>query len=246
MAMDDDRTWIPVDESRARTHVEEIDPQRAHEGASAKADSFISVIEEGTFLRECIRRSIQSALSSPVITYSTVSELEGQLRHAAPRLVILSVMQSNEASATALKVLLELVPTVPVIVLSAVDDVDLARTALRLGAKGYIPVTMGFEIAVEALRFVLAGGAYVPADYLTARQPHVAPFRSSPPGAVTGRELAVIRAIQQGKSNKTIAYDLCMCETTVKAHVRNVMKELEAKNRTQLAIKAQNNPPSDA
>ena len=37
-----------------------------------------------------------------------------------------------------------------------------------------------------------------------------------------------------------------MCETTVKAHVRNVMKKLEAKNRTQLAIKAQNNPPSDA
>ena len=197
--------------SRAQEHMwRKLTRNARTKAPSAKADSFISVIEEGTFLRECIRRSIQSALSSPVITYSTVSELEGQLRHAAPRLVILSVMQSNEASATALKVLLELVPTVPVIVLSAVDDVDLARTALRLGAKGYIPVTMGFEIAVEALRFVLAGGAYVPADYLTARQPHVAPFRSSPPGARQGansRSFARSSKVSRTKSSPTS----CVC-----------------------------------
>jgi DNA-binding NarL/FixJ family response regulator len=64
---------------------------------------------------------------------------------------------------------------------------------------------------------------------------------SQPPrtGLVTGRELAVIRAIQKGKSNKVIAYDLNMCESTVKVHVRNVMRKLEAKNRTDVAIKAQ-------
>jgi DNA-binding NarL/FixJ family response regulator len=100
---------------------------------------------------------MQSAFALPVITYSTVSELEGQLQKAPPGLVILSLMQGNQASVSALKPLLELVPTVPVIVLASVDDVDLARTVLRLGAKGYIPVTEGFEIAMEAVRFVLDG-----------------------------------------------------------------------------------------
>ena len=58
-----------------------------------------------------------------------------------------------------------------------------------------------------------------------------------PSGGVTAREVAVIRALQQGKSNKVIAYELNMCESTVKVHVRNLMKKMKAKNRTDLAIK---------
>jgi hypothetical protein len=66
-------------------------------------------------------------------------------------------MQGNQSRLSTLKVLLELVPTIPVIVFASVDDVDLARTALRLGATGYVPVTKGFDIAGEAVRFVLGG-----------------------------------------------------------------------------------------
>ena len=93
---------------------------------------------------------------------------------------------------------------------------------------------MEFAIAVEAVQLVLAGGTYVPADYLDF--PCVAATPSAAPGRVTNRELAVVRAIKQGKSNKTIAYDLNMCESTVKVHVRNIMKKLNAKNRTQIAM----------
>jgi DNA-binding NarL/FixJ family response regulator len=152
--MGDDRASVPLDGVRATTRVEKIDPQRADEGASAKG--FIAVIESRASLRDWIRHGMQSAFSLPIISYSSVSELEGQLRQALPDLVIFSLMQSNEASVSALKVLLELVPTVPVIVLASFDEVDLARTALRLGAKGYIPVTKEFCIAREATRFVLA------------------------------------------------------------------------------------------
>ena len=44
--------------------------------------------------------------------------------------------------------------------------------------------------------------------------------------ALTKRELSVIQAIQQGKSNKIIAYQLNMCESTVKVHLRNIMRKL--------------------
>jgi len=56
---------------------------------------------------------------------------------------------------------------------------------------------------------------------------------------LSDRELAVVRAIQQGKPNKIIAYQLGMCESTVKVHVRNVMKKLKARNRTEVAVRAQ-------
>ena len=56
---------------------------------------------------------------------------------------------------------------------------------------------------------------------------------------VTPRELAVIRAIRNGKSNKVIAYELGMCESTVKVHVRRIMKKLNAKNRTDAVMKSE-------
>jgi DNA-binding NarL/FixJ family response regulator len=147
-----DKTHVPLDGVPAMTHPDEA---RADERASAKG--FIAVIESRVSLREWIRNSMQSAFSLPIILYSSVSELEGQLPQASPDLVIFSLTQSNEASVSALKLLLELVPTVPVIVFASVDDIDLARTAIRHGAKGYIPCTSGFDIAVEAVRFVLTG-----------------------------------------------------------------------------------------
>jgi DNA-binding NarL/FixJ family response regulator len=112
--------------------------------------------------------------------------------------------------------------------------------AIRHGAKGYIPVTTKFGIMIEAVRFVLAGGTYVPMDCLLARDGlGDAPPRYPPTTSLfTAHELAVIRAIQKGSSNKVIAYELNMCERAVKVHVYKIMKKLGVKNRTDVAIKS--------
>ena len=55
------------------------------------------------------------------------------------------------------------------------------------------------------------------------------------PAFLTGRQLQVVEAIRQGKPNKVIAYELNMCESTVKVHVRAIMKKLKARNRTEVA-----------
>ena len=75
----------------------------------------------------------------------------------------------------------------------------------------------------------LPGGTYVPMDCLLASDPPADAPQPTTSGLVTGRELAVIRAIQKGKSNKVIAYELNMCESTVKVHVRNIMKKMNAR-----------------
>ncbi len=60
----------------------------------------------------------------------------------------------------------QIAPGVPIIVLAYNGDAEIAKTAISHGAKGYIPATLRFDIAIEAVRFVLAGGTYVPIDYL--------------------------------------------------------------------------------
>jgi DNA-binding NarL/FixJ family response regulator len=207
----------------------------------AKADTFVALVESRPFLRECIGRSMQSAFSVPVIAFSSLSELNDQHFDASPAVVILSLIEaSKEAWLNALKDLSEGVSRNPVVTLASTNDIDLARAAIRHGAKGYIPVTMGFDIAIEAIRFVLVGGTYAPTDYLlvTDQIGLLPPKSLQPAGILTGRELSVVKAIKQGKSNKVIANELSMCESTVKVHVRNVMKKLNAKNRTEVAMKA--------
>jgi DNA-binding NarL/FixJ family response regulator len=123
---------------------------------AGKVDRFIALIENRALVRECIRRSMQSALSLPVVTYSTVSKLERQPDNGSPDLVMLFLTDASiEACARALNDLSELFPSIPIIVLASENDVDLARTAMGHGAKGYFPCTTDFESVVEAVRFVL-------------------------------------------------------------------------------------------
>jgi DNA-binding NarL/FixJ family response regulator len=218
-----------------------IEEDRAYRAGGTKAAASIAIIESRPFLRECIRRSVHSALSATVATYSTLSELGAQHQDVSAELVVLSLIDAgSEACANALKDLSEFGSGGPVIALASTDDAELARAALHSGAKGFIPVTMGFEIAIEVMRFVLAGGTYVPPDCLVASDPFRPPASTTLPRlyALTSRELSVVRAIQQGRSNKVIAHELNMCLSTVKVHVRNVMRKMNAKNRTDVAMKA--------
>ncbi|MBS0250018.1 MAG: response regulator transcription factor [Proteobacteria bacterium] len=131
---------------------------------------------------------------------------------------------------------------VPVIVMADASNVDLILTALNCEANGFIPADISLEIAAHALRLVIAGGKYFPVNGLLAarRAPPVSASCEVTPKTTlfTRRQIAVIDALRKGKANKIIAYELNMCESTVKVHVRNIMKKLNAKNRTEVAYLA--------
>ena len=198
------------------------------------------VVDSRQFFRECIKKSIESALAIPVLALSSISELADlHTGNRFIRLLMLFLSESgSEENAQALSVVSEFSFSVPTVILSSRHDMQMMRAVMAHGAKAYIPMTMGFEIVVEAVRFVLAGGTYVPPEYLLAAAPAAQPTQQPIGGGITARELAVVKAIQQGKPNKIIAYELNMCESTVKVHVRRVMKKMRAKNRTNVAMKA--------
>ena len=115
------------------------------------------------------------------------------------------------------------------------------RLALKAGVRGYIPTSTPLPIAMEAMRLVSAGGTYIPAECVLAAsttaiwQPTSHISNQNP---FTTRQLQVVEALRRGKANKLIAYELNMCESTVKVHVRQIMKKLNARNRTEAAFKA--------
>jgi DNA-binding NarL/FixJ family response regulator len=133
-------------------------------------------------------------------------------------------------------------PAVPLIVMSDLEDVGEVHMALRLGARGFLPANTPPAEAAAAIRFVSAGGTYIPqcvlaAPSVTQRSALAGPRDGSGnPIEFSQRESQVLEGLKQGKQNKVIAYELKMDESTVKVHIRRIMKKLNARNRTQVIL----------
>jgi DNA-binding NarL/FixJ family response regulator len=117
------------------------------------------------------------------------------------------------------------------------------KQALAHGVSGCISSANGFDVLAAALNLVLLGERFVPADAFDGAHERVAaPLRSDCCGPViagaafTPQERRVLAALLEGKSNKKIARDLELCESTVKVHVRHIMRKLSVNNRTQVAL----------
>src|SRR6202030_3276669 len=138
---------------------------------------------------------------------------------------------------SALELLRVRLPEASTVVLADSDEVAEVNRALTHGVRGYIPTSVEWEVAVAALGLISAGGTFVSADALrstTAKlddQPEGERQRRSDGRDLTPRELSVIDLVREGKPNKLIARQLDMQESTVKVHVRNILKKLNAANR---------------
>jgi DNA-binding NarL/FixJ family response regulator len=137
-------------------------------------------------------------------------------------------------------------PGLPLVILSDLNDATEVLLAIELGARGYLPAGLPFRQVVAAIRFINAGGTYIPVCVLAASSELE---RTSPAQAIdergksiefSPRQTQVLERLQQGKQNKIIAYELGMCESTVKVHIRHIMKKLNARNRTQVVVLTEN------
>jgi DNA-binding NarL/FixJ family response regulator len=142
---------------------------------------------------------------------------------------------------SALELLRVRLPDAPMIVLSDRDDVGEINMALTYGVRGYIPTSVKCEVVIAALRLIIAGGTFFPAVALrSATVQHDSKSKSERWGRsdeldLSPRELSVVDLLREGKPNKLIAAQLGMQESTVKVHVRNILKKLHAVNRTHAA-----------
>ena len=134
-------------------------------------------------------------------------------------------------------------PGVPLVLVAERAELTQVAAALRLGVRGYLTPSLSPAVAVEALRLVLAGGTFIPADVVTqAAQRRLQDDGPPPPrdgfDGLTPREVEVLERLRRGLSNKVIAYELAICEDTVKVHITHIMRKLGATNRTQAALLA--------
>ena len=124
--------------------------------------------------------------------------------------------------------------SVPVVILSAMEDQAMVARSMELGARGFIPKSASGEVMVNSLRLVLSGGICLPPGYGEAARGDGHAERPN----LTHRQLEVLRLMAQGNSNKEIARDLGISENTVRVHISAIISALDATNRTEAAYSA--------
>jgi DNA-binding NarL/FixJ family response regulator len=218
--------------SQTNTHVSQLN------------EAGIVVIESRALVRECLTDCFIAAFGPVVKSYSSVQDWITVVK-PAPWIVVLSTggrEQDADEVQVGLELLSRLDAPLTLILLADAEEPHRILRALQQGVRGYIPTSSSLMIAIEAVRLVRAGGVYIPANSLIASGKHKSESTGTSPRRpdilLTDRQLLVLEALHKGKSNKAIAFELNIHESTVKVHVRNIMKKLGARNRTQVAYLA--------
>lgn len=141
-------------------------------------------------------------------------------------LVVLDVHLPGMPPLAALSALRRSHPLLPVLLLSADTDRDLAARALREGAAGWVPKSADGRMLLAAVELVMQGGCYVPA-FLRERPAAMAEE------SLTDRQVEVLSQLIHGRSNKEIARALGLAEPTVKGHLVTIFRVLRVRNRAE-------------
>jgi DNA-binding NarL/FixJ family response regulator len=179
--------------------------------------------------------------------------------------VLLDLLMPGFSNFEGLGALVRDFPTVPIVVLSGSGHSRYQVEAVRRGARGYIVKNQPLSVLAQIVQIVKDGGTYVSTSVLEAsglpadtQYPENAPPATAPVASdslpspsddaatriakLTDRELQILGCLARGASNKAIARELGITDTTVKVHLRMIFKKLGVTNRTQAAFFARERP----
>ncbi|HEV2501684.1 MAG TPA: response regulator transcription factor [Mesorhizobium sp.] len=211
-----------------------------------QADRECLLILDGRALdRECLAGALEDHdLGMTVAAMGTIEEWRIKKGAYPPLTAILFNLGgrkiTEQSIANEIKLISSEFSSVPVILLADTEDLAQILTALECGARGYIPTSVGIDVCVEAVNLAAAGGIFVPASSVLPMR-HLIASGSRDTRSLTTmfthRQAEVAQALRRGKANKIIAHELNLRESTVKVHIRNIMRKLKATNRTEVAYK---------
>lgn len=148
-------------------------------------------------------------------------------------LVLMDVYMPGMENLAGLAELQRRYPELPVVMMSGRISQGDVRRAFDLGARGFIPKTLKGKALISVLELVLNGVRFVPDIMLSGGASTAKPEYDLSP-----REVEVLEQLAKGLSNKVIARELEIEETTVKLHLRSLFKKLGVNNRTEAVIVA--------
>ncbi len=203
----------------------------------------ILIVDDHPLFVEALKLVIQGAFPDASVSEATsINSARTILDKGDPfDLVLLDLSMPGTRGLDGLIELRSRHPKLPIVVVSALEDPRIIHEVMTCGAAGFISKSMRGNELGHAIQSVLDGVVVLPKGYEPPRPDAPASGISDLTArlaTLTPQQVRVLQMLRQGLLNKQIAYDLGVGETTVKAHVSEILRKLRVSSRTQAVIEA--------
>lgn len=187
------------------------------------------IVREG--LRSLIERQPDFLFAGQAANGAEAIQIYAELK---PDIMIIDLGLPVLSGVEAISAIRDATPDARILVLSNFEGDEDIHASFEAGASGYILKHRSGEQIVPAIRALMEGKKWIPAEI--AQQLKTRKFVET----LTLREREIVLCIAKGAANKQISTRLGISEETVKSHVKNILGKLQAKDRTEavtLALK---------
>jgi DNA-binding NarL/FixJ family response regulator len=194
----------------------------------------VLIADDHDIVRDAVAHVVGNELAVPVKTAKDKDTALQAIRDAGPfTVLLLDISMPGMASPTSVEDIVKANAPGAVVVFSGLVDEVFVRQAILNGARGYIPKTLPLKSLGSTLKLIASGQIFVPFSATEPQSVDVQTPKLSP------KEISVLRLLVKGQTNKEIARALDSTEVRVKMHLRSICSRLNAKNRTQAALIAE-------
>jgi len=189
----------------------------------------VLIADDHRLIAEGIKRSLEAEGDFDVVAEASAgSQIMPLIRRTNPELVLLDLRMPGVDGLTVLEQIKRDHPKIKVVILSASSDQAVIQTALARGASAYVIKSVNPVDLASTLRQAMEGNVFhavgVPQQ---GQQSAVNEL------GLTSREISILNALARGLSNQAIGKELFVAEQTVKFHLTNIYRKLDATNRTE-------------
>jgi DNA-binding NarL/FixJ family response regulator len=203
----------------------------------------IVIADDHPLFRNALFQAVHMAISGANLLEADSLESLVQLLESQdePDLVLLDLKMPGANGMSGLIQMRADYPDLPIVVVSASEDASIVTQVKTHGAFGFIPKSSDMRSLTDALKQVLNGDPYFPAELITNKA--ASDDLATKIAALTPQQYKVLGMLNDGLLNKQIAYELNVSEATIKAHMTAIFRKLGVKNRTQAVILLQQMQP---
>lgn len=199
----------------------------------------VMVVDDHTIFRQGLVKLLEGYRQLQVVGQaSSATEAIELVSHAAPDVILMDIKMPGMDGVQAMEQIKKLCPQIKVVILSMYDDAAYVLRTIRAGASGYVQKSASVERLIETIvnsqngqkpHFNLA----VDGDVLLKVNEGSSLTKGT---GLSEQERRILRLLADGRSNKEIAEALFLSEQTVKGYVHNILRKLDASDRTQAAV----------
>jgi two-component system nitrate/nitrite response regulator NarL len=205
----------------------------------------VLLVDDHTLFRSGVNALLQKHADFDVVGEAADS-MEGVKRagELAPDVVLLDLHMPGISGKDAVKQFLEVAPQAKIVMLTVSEDADDLLDSLRAGASGYLLKNIATETLLASIRRAADGDSVV-STQMTGKLVRglqstrdAAQEDDKEKDALSPREREILTQLTKGHSNKEIARNLEVAESTVKIHVQHILRKLKLSSRVQAAVYA--------